>query len=512
MMRKALTATLLLLVSCRLGAQAFIVTDKSCYIAGETVNCSAFCPKGASVLFVELFSSEGPALKGRIAVRDGRGGGSLRLPLTLPTGNYRLVSRPQGGETAGGPVISVINTFTAARVEGGVEIVGDEEYGSYGYVPADTGYGISAGEGLSIVNTCADSVKICVSLTRKDALRSPARHTVADLASLRMPSLAGDASRSGEVVKAVLAGPGSGQALSSGSVCALIAVPGSKTDCYSSPPAEDGTVEFRTENIYGEKDIVCMLTGLPEGCDCHLELCDPFEGMEAGAIPPLRLCRSLEGDLLRRSALLRSSASDRTAVSLPSPREHFFLRHEAVTYLLDDYTRFPTMPEVFVEITPELKLRRQGGVWQLFVIMEMSVSDEPPVWGAALAMIDGVPVPDQNLVATYDPSLVKAIEIYPHRYKLGAEEYEGVVNFVTFKRNMPGLALPDDVRIYSWQGAALPYAAGGGDTLWWHPLIELAPGESFTLPVDASGAGAPLLLSAEGCDSAGRAVYLKKSL
>ena len=512
-MKRTILIVLLTLAALGLRAQVYVATDKSCYVAGDRIWCSVFSADGPSVAYLELISSAGPAARTRIDLRSGRGGGSLRIPVNAPTGNYRLAAYTGPEDLSGaGPVISVFNTFSTERVPEGVEIVDEADYAAP--TRMQTGYGFSAGTDgeLTLQNTAGVEVSCCISLCREDSLQPAAYSSIAGFT----PRNHAPMSR-GETLRAVLSGtdaPAIAEAIAAdtSSVRALLAVPGAKTDCYAGTLRPDGSFHFSTENIFGNGNMVFMLDGIDPAVQCHLEPVSPFLSPSAGELPKLRICRSQESDLLRRGAsLMFETARDTLAVTLPMRREHFFLTHECVSYELDDYTRFPTMEEVFVEITPNVKLRRRAGVPKIYVLMNVSVMEAIPRWGDAVVMIDGVPVLDQRLIESYDPAIVKTVEVYPYRYEMGGKEFDGVVNLVTFKGNMPGVLFDDNVRIYDFQGCSWPENHEGGETLLWRPLVTLRPGESLSLPVGELEKGVSYVLSVEGLTVTGRPVYLRKS-
>lgn len=511
-MKRSVLTLLLALCATITGAQTYLATDKSCYVAGDRIWCSVFSNPAEPVVYLELLSSEGPAARGRIALEQGRGGGSLQIPVGTPTGNYRLQAYTASDQPSeqSSAVVSVFNTLSTSRVAEGVDIVRSlPEQAS-----VQTGYGLSAGSSgtLALENTSGRELTLCVSLYRDDSLQPPAFHTISGF----RPAAAGAApNRKGETVKAVLVGTDAAKVAEEavlGNVDALLGVPGGKTACCVARPGADGYVDFRTENIYGDVDVVCMLRGIDAGTDCHLELVPPFVGGQAGNVPKLKLCPSQEADLVRRSAAMLSEASSDTLVrTLPMHNDHFFLEHECISYILDDYTRFPTMEELFVEITPNIKMRKRDGKYHIYLLKETSVYDAVPRWGDALTMIDGVPVTDQDLIASYDPALVKVVESYPYSYSLGGRNFDGVINFVTFKGNMPGLSFDDNIRIYSFSGCSWPRAHCGSETLYWHPLVKLAPGERIEIPSEGMQKGVRYTLSAEGLTDGGRPVYLRKT-
>ena len=143
MMKRIIIIAILSLAVLSAGAQVYVATDKACYLAGERIWCSVFCAEGPSVAYLELISSDGSAARTRIDVRDGRGGGSLQIPAGTPTGNYRLYAYTGPDDAGfGGPVLSVFNTISTERVNDGVEIVDEKDYGTS--VAVQYGYGISA--------------------------------------------------------------------------------------------------------------------------------------------------------------------------------------------------------------------------------------------------------------------------------------------------------------------------------------------------------------------------------
>ena len=92
----------------------------------------------------------------------------------------------------------------------------------------------------------------------------------------------------------------------------------------------------------------------------------------------------------------------------------------------------------------------------------------------------------------------------------------GVVNFVTYKGTLPSMQFEDNVRIVDFQGCSLPLAytcAGVGSdypdyrqTLYWHPMLTLAPGESISLECKTPAYSGRFEVVAEGLTGTGEAV------
>ena len=114
----------------------FVSTDRSAYLAGDAVWCSLTCLDGngrfsnaSAVSYVELVSEEGTACTAKIGLLDGRGAGSFRIPVTTPTGTYRIlaytaVNAAEDGTPwlAGSRLVTVFNTTSRARVTSNVVI------------------------------------------------------------------------------------------------------------------------------------------------------------------------------------------------------------------------------------------------------------------------------------------------------------------------------------------------------------------------------------------------------
>ena len=123
----------------RLRERVYISTDRDVYVAGDCVWMSAYCVDAATgrlsdfsrIAYVEVHSTAGTVQTAKVALEGGRGAASLTLPNTLATGNYRLLAYTSLGASetgynpaADGRTISVFNTFTTARTEGGVTVAG----------------------------------------------------------------------------------------------------------------------------------------------------------------------------------------------------------------------------------------------------------------------------------------------------------------------------------------------------------------------------------------------------
>lgn len=529
--------------------RVYLSTDKDVYVAGDVLWCSAYCVDVntrklsgfSNIAYVEIHSETGMVQTGKVALSNGRGAGRIDLLNTLPTGNYRILAytaqscNESGyGYLLGAKTISIFNPLSSERVKDGVQVVSDSEYAAQGKAPAQQEGGVSvacgnSGDGfahVSIANNSGERVTLNLSVFHQDGIASPENSGISSFLSglnslpasplftrTRTPEY------EGEIIRAKVAGTDEAGLKASAHKFAFFSTPSSKPNSYSSEIMDDGTVTVYTSNIYGNKEIFMEIEDLPEGAVCHLELESPFVNVPVGKIPALKLNSSIASKLEARSASMqigRAFESDTLYDYLPISAPDLF-SDEATRYNLDDYTRFPLMEEVITEFVTELRVRMVEGRKDIQVLMRDSYRDAYFSRGVSLAMVDGVPVFNQEEMLAYDPALIHYVDIYPLTYFIGKRCFSGVVNFVTYKGNLPSLKFADNVRIASFQGAAVPQAVTGEglsaaypdyrQTILWQPLVELEPGQSITLRCKTPAYSGRFDVVAEGVTRSLKPVY-----
>ena len=504
--------------------RTYVCTDRHSYVAGEDVFCSVFCFDGgsgslsdfSSVAYVELISPEGSAVRVKMALQDGRGAGRLRLPSTLPTGNYRLIAYTALNRNEedmdyfrGSRVISVYNTLSASRQESVVldaapaTVAGkDRPYGA----AAPAGLVMEQrGDSLFLRNSGTECLDFCLSLSISDALPDPEGPGLADFLEARSgdrATLRTDAELSipeyeGEIVSIRVSAMYSG-------VTAVLSGPGLRNDIYSSTVDSTGLVSFYTGNIYGDRDLVFELNSRDVNDDFSLEVLSPFASpeLDRDGVPVLHLDGSVAEELKRRSVAMQISRHfgiDEYMDSLQLRPDLLFKGGAMTVYEMDDYTRFPTMRETIVEYVREVHIRRQDGEPVLKIVPGKSFESYSSMLGGnALVLVDGVPVSEHGRVLDLNPALLRRICIYPYDVSTGSCIYSGVVNFISFRGDMAGLQFPGRVRILDFHGVTFPVTVGAARedslspdyryTRIWQPLLHLEAGEELALPLGKCGA------------------------
>lgn len=536
------------------GERVYISTDRQIYIAGENIHCSAYSIGNDGKLssfsmtaYLELHSTSGLAATGRAALVGGRGCAEIELPRNLPTGNYSLLAYTKVGLThkdcnpaSAARIITIINPYGGERVEKGVEIA---DAGSFSAAkaeqPASSGSvsmtltgatRIGSSMSLELTNKGASDAMLDVSIVRTDGLSEPGNIGLAGFmaADSHGPAMYDEMTPDyeGEIIRARVAGIPDAEVANMEGRIAFISAPGDKSDVYSCTIAADGSMKFYTSNIYGNKDLICEIEDKREGSAAHVEILSPFVDVNPGEIPSLILSESMRSDIEARSTASQLGATfeSEAITDFLEIRPSLLFSGECRSYALDDYTRFPTMEEVIVEFIPELRIRKGNeDKRHLNVLVNDSFKRASFSQGTALLMVDGVPIFDHEQILTYDPLLIKTVDIYTSRFYIGARYYDGIVNFTTYGRNLQSMKFTPDVRVVAYKGAAVPGIINGmsidsknepdyRQTAFWHPLVKLDAGASESYKFQIPHIPGDYMLKIEGVDSEGNPIFATQKI
>jgi hypothetical protein len=533
--------------------RVYVSIDREVYVAGDAVWLSAWCVDAGTgrlsafskTAYVEVHSPSGLVQTAKIALDGGRGAGRLILPTTLPTGNYRLFAYTKLGASeegfnplTGARTLSVFNTFSTERIEGGVEVVSRPPMAALRqavgelYIRTENIANASGSTRITVSNRNSEAVSFSLSVRHDDGIPAPDGSHVTDFVrdTRTLPAARGFNDSvipeyEGEIIRARVTGTDAAGLRSVQDKYAFISSPGTGEDIYTESISEDGSATFFTANIYGEQEMFLEIQDVDRDNICHLELISPFLNLPAGDIPPLNLYDGWGRELELRGLgmqLEKSFDADTLYTALPARQHRIFDERDCTRYILDDYTRFPVMEELFIEFIPELRVRRVNGKKELQVHVTDNLGGYYFQSGYALVLLDGIPVLDHEKILAYDPLLVHHIDIYTEPYFLGIRSFAGVVNFVTYKGTLPSLRFEDNVRIVDFQGCSLPLAytcAGVGkdypdyrQTIYWHPLLTLAPGESVAVECKTPAYSGRFEVIAEGLNDSGEAVSTRATL
>lgn len=507
-MRKGICILALLICSWSLLSgqeRVYVSTDKDVYVVGEDIWYSVHCIDDESgsysnlsdVAYLQFVSNEGVASTAKAALIRGRGCGRFRIPMTLPTGNYSIVSytKCDGGDAQGefnGKIISVFNTAATTKVKDGV--VKGNGVGAGNFVPetkGDTRIDVGVpGDGIvpiKIENVGKEGVDICVSVFHLDELEkmSGSYNTTSLLERKGDFGKVEEVDYAGEIVTVQVEGK-DGSSMAGRYV--YMSAMGNTDDVYINKVREDGTVVYHTGNIMGQRDLVFEVEGYASDLSSEpaVKIKEGEYARIVPQIPPLEIVPEMESALVergRRMQISRRFDADTLWEMCQKKDNSFFGNTSPLVYNLDDYTRFQNLEEVLREYVDFVRVRRTGGVEEIKVLWESQTK--------CLALLDGIPVSEHSVILGIDQHLIKQIVVYPKRYMLNHIMYDGVVNFITYKGDMAGVRLPRNVSIVEFDGVSWPQAFLGIkaasekgypnflSTIYWNPIVEIPANGEF---------------------------------
>jgi hypothetical protein len=196
-------------------------------------------------------------------------------------------------------------------------------------------------------------------------------------------------------------------------------------------------------------------------------------------------------------------------------REPFYGRPDKA-YLLDDFVRFPTMEDIFIEYVVEAILRKKGDQFEL---KAMNFITRTAFEGDPLILLDGVPMFNTAQIMNYNPLLLQKIEIVGRRYFYGPLEVQGIISLSTYGGDVKNISLPERVKFtgvqppkvyYSpkYNSPALDKIPDYRTQLYWNPDVVVSD-HAVTVDFFTSDVTGDFEIVAEGIQTDGTPVYFR---
>lgn len=498
---------------------AYVSTDRKTYVAGDLVYLSVFCFEDNSnselaklnrILYTELHGAGGMVAASKVAIMDGRGGGYLEIPITAPSGNYKIISYVKSlkGDVTSDftqKEITIFNTLSPEKQKG-VKIIEEQQTSSSknSEIPmigsANQDFSLIFSENFkkntgfydfTIKSLNGLSSNVSISVYYEDSLDFVPTSNL----SMFLQNNGGKRDLvknipeyEGETISGKLYGVEKDKIANYTGTMVYLSIKGAQPEIYSSRLDSLGNVKFVTRGIFGEKEVATLFLSSDTTSKGYVEYDEQFVRRVPSNFTELSYNKSIEKKLIERSLKMQISKrySLDTLFELLPVRPDPAISTKPFIYILDDYTRFTQMQEVVNEFVSEMRLRREGKIYELQVRWEDSYNSLAFAKGTSLMLIDGIPVFDHNKIIAYDPMKVKELAIYNKSYYLGAANHTGVVNFITYTGNYPDFKFGPNLRIKNFKGISYPVIITDNlseiipsnmpdyrQTIYWHPVVKL---------------------------------------
>ena len=528
----------------------YVQTDKHLYLAGESVLMKLLTTgpeqipvSFSKVAYVELVADTIAQLQIKVELTNGTGAGYMALPADLPSGYYRLIAYTQWMRNEGVDVffeknIAVLNTFHSGyypeyQYENTLSYVDDSRADGLSLQLNKTTYTKRA-HGELILNGLPENMhtlSVCiagtdfipvietgVSLFQKNRMKKAAGNTI-DIRQHGefLPEY------EGHIVTGIIVDNRTDQAVITDPLPVTgLSFPGGGIRFFTGQKTGTAAIRFFTPGISGTKEIATVVYA--EGEKYRVDIQSPFiTKYVPKAMPALHIDSACYDQLLARSIALQAFRyfSD----DQPEKRnisEPYLKMTPTASYPLDDYTRFTTMREVFIEFIAGARFRRNGDKQELSVFVKRG--DFYYYGPMPLVLLDGVPVSDHDVIYNYNPLAVEKINIYYGPYILGGQVFDGIVELTTYSRLHADLNLNRSSQILSYEGPQLPYRPvtpdysenknrqnripDGRHTLLWNPDVQTDGKTSIRLPFVTSDLAGEFQATVEGVTHDGEFIYV----
>lgn len=551
-MRSKISYTaVLLFLAASLGAQAprenvLLLTDRGHYITGETIYYRAFYQgpveseeaDWSKILYVELIMPNGTQqAQSKVALDSGGFSGSLIIPEGIASGTYYLKAYTRWMRNCGQENYA----YTSVRIyDPFIESV----------LPEDTtGWKASRPEALLAPGSRQPDDLLECNLNES---RISSRQEVSAELQWKDPQSTADLTFS--VCRTGLHGnqeyfrPGcesgasstatflpetkgltlSGRAVSAGNqtqapyATIYVSVLGENREFFCNYSDSSGRFYFSFPDYSGFKDLF-VSTYHPDYGDLEL-LIDRDFSSDVPDLPsyPVEINDSLSMVVTEMS--VNAQISKQYYPEAPVENESdsaegmMFYGTPSATVDFDDFIRLPTLEEYFIEVVPQVAVRKSRGQTRLVVLgPHHDLTIYPP-----LVMIDGVAIFDIGAILAVSPRLIDRIEIVNAPYIRGNVTFGGIISLISKNNDLGYIDLPSSGLLVQYQmldERVEPSPEGPGlpsrfpdvrNTLSWDPEIKIRPGENRSIHFQTADQEGEYEILIRGIDSTGR--YLEKRI
>ena len=445
--------------------QVYLHTNTTMVFVGEYVYYTLYCLKEntgqlsnvSKIAYVKLVNqNKEVVLNYKIKLENGIGDSNFFIPSSIPSGNYKLLAYTQWMLNNGRNYfytkdITVLNPYTSDQavfrpqatdtdpetvrqdlnpppVRPTLDLVlGKNQYGTREQVSLK----IVPYPGQESVGTYSISIKKVDGLEEKtNRTASDFRKSYPQKQSLKqqiLPELRG------ELLKGKFTVPDS---VGLGNETTIIGAsfPGENYLFKTATPDNNGIFYINVEEDYSTDDLFLQIIAKDEG-NHSIDIENEEEiDLEQLQFKDFVLDKEMESIIKERSIYNQienayySSKPDTILIENKNAR---FYGPATMTYLLDDYTRFSTIKETFVEVVEHVWIQKNSNDEQEFHVRPL-----PPTLDSGelpLVFIDGILVQDAQRLLDLPAARVESISISRNQHFYGNKTFQGVVDVSTFK-------------------------------------------------------------------------------
>ncbi|GAA4276155.1 hypothetical protein [Aquimarina mytili] len=425
----------------------------------------------SKIAYVELIDEDKNAIfKHKVKLENGVGQGDFFLPVSVPSGNYKLIGYTQWMINAKDNLffqgdISILNPYQGNQKTILSDVPVDTEI-----LPVENDTAVVKTEintskdntdiklnldkqvfkkrspvvlTINMANSLHRSGNYSISVNKKDFFTSATAVSATEFSVLHpkavinkeksisssffLPEMRGDLIY-GKIIPKESTLPVS-------SIQIALSVPGKKNDIKIATTNNKGVFIFSLNKDYSTKEFVFQILG--ENRNNYTIVLNEIPEIEYPDFDfyTFEISESLKDHIVNRSVNNQIDNSFFVAKpdTIQEPKENIsFYGKDFSTYDLDEYTRFATIKETVIEIVDDVWTKSNKKEEKTFAIRGYYPTQEDYEY-KPLVIIDGIVEQDHKFLMEYDARKIKRISFVRDRYFLGTKIFEGVLIFETLK-------------------------------------------------------------------------------
>ncbi len=457
----------------------FIHYNSTVLFSGEYLYYKVYCINSknnrlstiSKIAYVELINeNKTPVFRHKVKLDDGLGQGDFFLPVSVPSGNYKLIGYTQWMLNSKQNIffqddISILNPYqgdqknifsSTSNDVSGLSLVGNTNSKQTERMKIDTSENIDlildkeifqkrslVGLTINTSDNATLSGNYSISVKKKNSFGASKRISAKEF-SVSQLKTTGNVTKSiqssiflpemrGELIYGKIIPTEANIPISS--VQVALSIPGDTENVKVVATNDEGIFVFNLNKIYATQDFVFQILG-PNKKMYRIEL----DEMPEVTYPDLdfykfNITKELKDDITKRSIhnQIDNSFYSIKPDTIQEVKQNIpFYGSQYDTYTLDEYTRFATIKETIVEIVDNVWTESDSNGEKKFAVRGYYPTQEDNGY-KPLVIIDGIVEQDHELLMEYDARKVKRISFVRDRYFLGTKIFEGILIFETLK-------------------------------------------------------------------------------
>lgn len=232
----------------------------------------------------------------------------------------------------------------------------------------------------------------------------------------------------------------------------FLSIPGKPYWVGNNTTNQQGLARWVLKDVYGSQTMILQTDSVQPGRNTRL--ISPFSDKPALALISQFALTQSQLDLVNQYSIASQVSNHFHGKKYPiqtlnSYDTTAFFGKPDKSYLLDAFTRFSTMEEVFREYMPGLNVRLNKGSYGLRSANDpkRTFFDEAP-----LTLIDGMPVFDANKIIEFDPLKIQRIDQVTRLFAQGNKTFHGILSLHTYQNDLGGFPIDPRALVLAYEG------------------------------------------------------------